>query len=116
MNALRQISRQVSQQRAVFRRTFSKNGPLSEEEKAAENVYIRKKEAERIEKLRAAGVHEPEKVVKEAAGGGYEEPKVEASSERSNAGVAFAAGLVAVGVIGWWMTSSNKKKEDESKY
>ncbi|XP_031102881.1 uncharacterized protein At2g27730, mitochondrial [Ipomoea triloba] len=109
-NALRYVSRRFSSSGKV----------LSEEEKAAENVYIKKTEQEKLEKLARKGPN-PEKPAAANSGGSGSvadaKPGAQASSTPGvsndnyrNYGV--LAGIVTgVGALGWYLMSKDKKKE-----
>lgn len=104
--------------RYVSRRLSSSGKVLSEEEKAAENVYIKKMEKEKLEKLARQGP-KPEE---QAAGGSGSVADAASSAQASstsrvsddkyrNYGV--LAGLITgVGALGWYLLSKDKKAEE----
>ncbi|XP_015058558.1 uncharacterized protein At2g27730, mitochondrial isoform X1 [Solanum pennellii] len=104
--------------RYVSRRLSSSGKVLSEEEKAAENVYIKKMEKEKLEKLARQGPKPGE----QAAGGSGSVPDAASSAQASstsrvsddkyrNYGV--LAGLITgVGALGWYLMSKDKKTEE----
>ncbi|XP_050219448.1 uncharacterized protein At2g27730, mitochondrial [Mercurialis annua] len=106
--------------RYVSRRFSSGGRMLSEEEKAAENIYIKKIEQEKLEKLARKGPKPEEK----AASGPATDVKPSASAS-STAGAsaekvssdkfrnyAVVAGTVTVfGALGWYLNSRGKKTE-----
>ncbi|CAH8306378.1 unnamed protein product [Eruca vesicaria subsp. sativa] len=107
--------------RSAFRsvcRRFSSGKVLSEEEKAAENVFIKKMEQEKLEKIARQGPGEQAASGAKASGGGGSSsasaesgPKVSEDKDRN---YAVVAGVVAVvGAIGWYMKSGGKKQQPE---
>ncbi|KAG2327381.1 hypothetical protein Bca4012_036382 [Brassica carinata] len=110
--------------RSAFRfvsRRFSNGKVLNEEEKAAENVFIKKMEKERLEKIARQGPGEQAASGAKASGGGgggtssagsaESGPKVSEDKDRN---YAVVAGVVAVvGAIGWYMKSGGKKQKPE---
>ncbi|GKU93809.1 hypothetical protein SLEP1_g7374 [Rubroshorea leprosula] len=106
----------------VVSRRFSTGGKiLSEEEKAAENVYIKKIEQEKLEKLARKGP-KPEEAAAAGSGGSVTDAKP-SSSTTSGASAekvstdkyrnyAVVAGAVTgLGALGWYLKSSGKKVE-----
>ncbi|KAL7611877.1 hypothetical protein Lser_V15G06564 [Lactuca serriola] len=104
--------------RYMSRRLSSSGKILSEEEKAAENVYIKKTEREKMEKLaRKAQADATSATSGGGGGGGGGEAKGSGPaigvSEDKNRNYAVIAGVVtAVGALGWYLKSKNKKSED----
>ncbi|CAB4283296.1 unnamed protein product [Prunus armeniaca] len=106
--------------RFVTRRLSSSGKVLSEEERAAENVYIKKTEQEKLQKLARKGP-KPEENPTESSGGSISDAKPSGStSGESTAKVstdkyrnyAVVAGVVTVGAAaGWYLKSSGKKQE-----
>ncbi|KAH7680682.1 hypothetical protein IHE45_05G008500 [Dioscorea alata] len=103
--------------RYVARRLFS-GKVLSEEEKAAENVYIKKMEQEKLEKLARKGVNNPGDQASATAAG---DAKASGSAASSTAGVstdknrnyAVLAGAIAgLSALGWYLLSKPKKTEE----
>ncbi|XP_015872743.1 uncharacterized protein At2g27730, mitochondrial [Ziziphus jujuba] len=104
-------------------RRFSSSGKiLSEEEKAAENVYIKKIEQEKLEKLARKGPKPDEAT--ETSGGSVADSKPSgstssaggASTERVSTdkyrNYAVVAGVVTgLGALGWYLKSNAKKPE-----
>ncbi|KAG2288766.1 hypothetical protein Bca52824_048370 [Brassica carinata] len=110
--------------RSAFRfvsRRFSNGKVLNEE--AAENVFIKKMEKERLEKIARQGPGEQAASGAKASGGGgggtssagsaESGPKVSEDKDRN---YAVVAGVVAVvGAIGWYMKSGPKVSEDKDR-
>ncbi|MQL96460.1 hypothetical protein Taro_029142 [Colocasia esculenta] len=103
-------------------RRFSTGGKmLSEEEKAAENVYIKKVEQEKLEKLARKGV-KPEEQPPAATGSSATDAKPSQPAGSSTAGVStdknrnyavLAGTITAVGAFGWWYLGTKSKKPEE---
>ncbi|KAF8086410.1 hypothetical protein N665_0626s0002 [Sinapis alba] len=98
-------------------RRFSNGKVLSEEEKAAENVFIKKREQEKLEKIARQGPGE-QAAGSTKASGGVGTPSAESTgskvSEDKDRNYAVVAGVVAVvGAIGWYMKSGGKKQQPE---
>ncbi|XP_021278295.1 uncharacterized protein At2g27730, mitochondrial [Herrania umbratica] len=104
-------------------RRFSSGGKiLSEEEKAAENVYIKKIEQEKLEKLARKGP-KPEDTTAAGSGGSVTDAKPSDSTSTSGASTekvstdkyknyAVLAGAITLGgALGWYLTSKEKKQE-----
>ncbi|PON48186.1 copper ion binding protein [Trema orientale] len=104
-------------------RRFSSGGKvLSEEEKAAENVYIKKTEQEKLEKLARKGP-KPEENPSASSGASATEAKPSATASTSGASTekvstdkyrnyAVVAGVItAFGAVGWYLRGSEKKQE-----
>jgi len=96
-----------------------------DEEKAAENIYIKKMEKEQLEKLARKGFSEAE--AKKALEG-HPEAHPEAvkilnestssstnTSTDSTSNYAVIGGIIGVLAIGYWYFSGSSKKEDENK-
>ncbi|KAJ4783172.1 copper ion binding protein [Rhynchospora pubera] len=105
--------------RHVSRRFFSSGGKvLSEEEKAAENVYIKKMEQEKLEKAARQGPKAAESSTASSgdakAGASVHESSTEGASTDKNRNYAVVAGTVAfAGVLGWYLLSKPKKSKEE---
>ncbi|CAI9761563.1 unnamed protein product [Fraxinus pennsylvanica] len=106
--------------RYVSRRLSSSGRVLSEEEKAAENVYIKKKEQEKLEKLAREGPKQEKTPAADSGGSGSisdakpsgqtsSTPKVSTDNYRNYAVVAGIA--TAFAAFGWYYGS--KKKESD---
>ncbi|VVB07736.1 unnamed protein product [Arabis nemorensis] len=100
--------------RSVSRRLSSSGKVLNEEEKAAENVFIKKMEQEKLEKIAQKGPGEQAGTAGEAKASGASStesgPKV---SEDKHRNYAVVAGVVTVvGAIGWYMKSGGKKQPE----
>ncbi|CAA3000102.1 probable beta-1,4-xylosyltransferase IRX9 [Olea europaea subsp. europaea] len=106
--------------RYVSRRLSSNGRVLSEEEKAAENVYIKKKEQEKLEKLAREGPKQEKTPATGSGGSGSvsdakqsgqtsSTPKVSTDNYRNYAVVAGIA--TALAAFGWYYGS--KKKESD---
>ncbi|XP_030520928.1 uncharacterized protein At2g27730, mitochondrial [Rhodamnia argentea] len=104
--------------RYVSRRLSSSGKILSEEEKAAENVYIKKMEQEKLEKAARKGP-KPE----ETSGGSVTDAKASASSASGSSSekastdkdrnYAVLAGTVtALAALGWYLKGRSKKPEE----
>ncbi|XP_044483107.1 uncharacterized protein At2g27730, mitochondrial-like [Mangifera indica] len=114
--ATRNFARHVS-------RRFSSGGKvLSEEEKAAENVYIKKTEQAKLEKLAQKG---PKPEAKPAAtpGAGTDAkpsssaptagaPTEKVSTDKNRNYAVLAGTVTALGALGWYLKSSGKKAEE----
>jgi len=113
--------------RSFARREMSSgNGRmLHDEEKAAETIYIKKMEKEKLEKLARKGFSEEE--AKKAVEG-HPEAHPEAvkilnesassstnTSTDSTSNYAVIGGIIGVLAIGYWYFSGSSKKEDENK-
>ncbi|TVU10564.1 hypothetical protein EJB05_44146 [Eragrostis curvula] len=106
--------------RLVQRRFRSSGGKvLGEEEKAAENVYIKKMEQEKLEKLARKGPGEQASSTTSSAasdvktGGGAAESTSAGVSTDKNRNYAVLAGTVAaLGGLGWYLLSKPKKTEE----
>ncbi|KAK8478837.1 hypothetical protein V6N11_020194 [Hibiscus sabdariffa] len=109
--------------RSVSRRFSSGSGKvLSEEEKAAENVYIKKIEQEKLEKLARKGP-KPEEKPDAGSGGSVAEAKPSSSTSTTGASTekvstdryrnyGVLAGVVTfAGALGWYLMSKEKKQE-----
>ncbi|KAJ3681554.1 hypothetical protein LUZ60_016043 [Juncus effusus] len=120
--------------RQVARRFFSSGGKvLSEEEKAAENVYIKKMEREKLEKLARKGPKEAGEAnaasqtaatgeanaASQTAATGEAKAHAESSSSEKisrdkNRNYAVVAGTVAfASALGWYLLSKPAKSKDE---
>lgn len=94
---------------------------LSEEEKAAENIYIKKMEQEKIEKLARKGPSPGEQAPSTPssaasdvkAGGGPAESSSAGVSTDKNRNYAVLAGTIAgLSALGWYLLSKPKKVEE----
>ncbi|GJU90971.1 hypothetical protein Tco_1303394 [Tanacetum coccineum] len=101
--------------RYVSRRFSSGGKILSEEEKAAENIYIKKMEQERLEKLARKG---QKAEGTSASSGGADAKASESTASTSsttdkNRNYAVIAGVVTgLGALGWYLKSKNKKTDE----
>eukprot|EP00252_Welwitschia_mirabilis_P018461 TRINITY_DN41019_c0_g1_i1.p1 TRINITY_DN41019_c0_g1~~TRINITY_DN41019_c0_g1_i1.p1 ORF type:complete len:115 (+),score=26.25 TRINITY_DN41019_c0_g1_i1:148-492(+) len=97
--------------RFVFRRAFSQESGkvLSEEEKAAENVYIKKMEQEKLEKLARKGVPPEEQKAGNTTGSQSTSEGVSTDKAKNYAVVSGVVALVA-GV--WWYVKATSKKPE----
>ncbi|CAE6016465.1 unnamed protein product [Arabidopsis arenosa] len=99
----------------IVSRRFSSGKIFSEEEKAAENVFIKKMEKEKLEKIARQGPGEQAAGSAKAAGAtasasAESGPKV---SEDKNRNYAVVAGVVAIfGSIGWYLKAGGKKQPE----
>ncbi|KAF8039586.1 hypothetical protein BT93_B1947 [Corymbia citriodora subsp. variegata] len=100
-------------------RRFSSSGKiLSEEEKAAENVYIKKMEQEKLEKMARKGPNPGEtsggSATNAAPGAtsasGSSTEKVSTDKDRNYA--VLAGTITALGALGWYLKGRSKKPEE----
>ncbi|GMY15798.1 Copper ion binding isoform 1 [Fagus crenata] len=104
-------------------RKFSSGGKVfGEEEKAAENIYIKRSEQEKLEKLARKGP-KPEETPATSSGGSVTDAKPTSSSSASEASTekvstdkyrnyAVLAGTITVfASLGWYLKASAKKPE-----
>ncbi|KAF0911528.1 hypothetical protein E2562_011158 [Oryza meyeriana var. granulata] len=108
--------------RFVQRRLLSSGGKvLGEEEKAAENVYIKKMEHEKLEKLARNGPSPGEQASSIPGSAANDAKTGRGPTESTSAGVstdkhrnyAVLAGTVAaVSALGWYFLSKPKKSEE----
>ncbi|XP_010271640.1 PREDICTED: uncharacterized protein At2g27730, mitochondrial-like [Nelumbo nucifera] len=104
--------------RYISRRLSSNGRVLSEEEKAAENVYIKKTEQEKLEKLARKGPKPEEPAASSGGTAADAKPSGPTSSTPGvstdkNRNYAVLAGVItAVGALGWYLKSSSKKPEE----
>ncbi|EOA28169.1 hypothetical protein CARUB_v10024360mg [Capsella rubella] len=100
----------------IVSRRFSSGKVLSEEEKAAENVFIKKMEQEKLEKIARQGPGEQAAGEAKAASGATSTASAESGpkvSEDKNRNYAVVAGVVTVfGAIGWYLKSGGKKQPE----
>ncbi|KAK6144199.1 hypothetical protein DH2020_021019 [Rehmannia glutinosa] len=107
--------------RYISRRLSSSGKVLSEEEKAAENVYIKKMEQEKLEKLARKGPKPDETPATSSGGSGSvadakptgqtsSTPKVSTDKDRNYAVVAGIATFAAA--AGWYFGSRKTKTEE----
>ncbi|KAK1288870.1 Uncharacterized protein QJS10_CPB19g00406 [Acorus calamus] len=109
--------------RFVSRRFSSGSGKiLSEEEKAAENVYIKKIEQEKLEKLARKGLKAEEKPLTSdvppattatATAGATTTTTSGVSTNKSRNYAVLAGTAAALGGLGWYWWSSKKSSEEE---
>ncbi|GFQ03259.1 uncharacterized protein at2g27730 mitochondrial [Phtheirospermum japonicum] len=107
--------------RYVSRRLSSSGKVLNEEEKAAENVYIKKMEQEKLAKLARKGPQPDETPVASSGGSGpvadakpigptSSAPKVSTDKDKN---YAVLAGIGTVSAaIGWYLGSRKKQPEE----
>ncbi|KAG0539739.1 hypothetical protein BDA96_03G347400 [Sorghum bicolor] len=108
--------------RFLQRRLLSSGGKvLSEEEKAAENVYIKKMEQEKLEKLARKGPSSGQQASSTTGsaandvkvGAGPTESASASVSSDENRNYAVLAGTVAaLSGLGWYLLSKPKKSEE----
>lgn len=97
--------------RVVQSRAFSDGRVLNDEERAAENMYIRKIEKEKLEKAKQGIKHESS-----ASGSSTSEPgstSIPGPSTDSSKNIAVFAGVAAVLAVGWWLVRPTSKKQEE---
>lgn len=106
--------------RYISRRLSSSGKVLSEEEKAAENVYIKKMEQEKLDKLARKGPKPGETPAASSggsgsvadakpSGGASSAPNVSTDKHRNYAVVAGIATFAAA--AGWYLSSKKKPEE-----
>lgn len=104
-------------------RRFSTGKVLGEEEKAAENIYIKKAEQEKLQKLANEGAKSTETPAAAAAnaGGSAAEAKASETPTPTPKGVstdihrnyAVVAGTITgLSALGWYLLSKDKKTEE----
>ncbi|CAA7400257.1 unnamed protein product [Spirodela intermedia] len=108
--------------RHIFRRFSSGGKVLSEEEKAAENVYIKKVEREKLEKLARKGAQQGEQPSGAAGGATATDAGATgtqagastagSSAEKSTNYLAIGGGVAALAAIGWYFGTRSKKSEE----
>lgn len=116
MNAFRKSSRQFAlQSHVAVRQTRASSGGriLNEEEKAAENVFIKKQEAEKAEflkKLREGKTGEAAEAAAKAAGQAAESVKIRAVNEGQKVAEGGSSSLYSLGGaalagvgLGWFL-------------
>lgn len=101
--------------RHFARRGFSQGSGkiLSEEEKAAENIYIKKMEQEKLEKLARKGVNPEELKASSGSTHGGQSTSSEKVSTDSTKNVAVLAGVVAVVAGVWWYVKASSKTTEQ---
>ncbi|KAJ0714793.1 hypothetical protein HanPI659440_Chr13g0493411 [Helianthus annuus] len=101
--------------RSVSRRFSSGGKVLGEEEKAAENVYIKKAEREKLEKLANKGP-KPEETpavnVSEAKASEPITPPKGVSSDIHKNYAVVAGAVTGLSAFGWYYLSKDKKTEE----
>ncbi|KAI3879422.1 hypothetical protein MKW92_015879 [Papaver armeniacum] len=104
--------------RYVSRRMSSGGRVLGEEERAAENIYIKKMEKEKLEKLARKGPENatPSAPVSEATTTASTPSAAASSTSKTstdkNRNYGVIAGVVAgLGGLGWYLMASSKKPE-----
>ncbi|KAF5179091.1 copper ion binding protein [Thalictrum thalictroides] len=102
--------------RYMTRRLSSSGKVLSEEEKAAENIFIKKTEQEKLEKL-ARKEPKPEETATSSGGSTTDAKPSDAASSTSGASTdngrnyGFIHGVVVGVALGWYLKSRSKKSE-----
>ncbi|XP_074302751.1 uncharacterized protein At2g27730, mitochondrial-like [Silene latifolia] len=109
--------------KSIARRFSSSGKILSEEEKAAENVYIKKMEKEKLEKAARQGL-KPEATAAPGSGSGVppvsdaakasgaEASSSKVSSDKFRNYAVVAGALTVLGAAGWYLKSGTKKTEE----
>ncbi|KAG8387482.1 hypothetical protein BUALT_Bualt02G0025800 [Buddleja alternifolia] len=107
--------------RYISRRLSSGGKVLGEEEKAAENVYIKKTEQEKLEKLARKGP-KPDETPATSSGGSGPVPEAKPSGQAAPTpevstnkyrNYAVAAGIATIAATaGWYLRSSNTKSKE----
>ncbi|XP_006660998.1 uncharacterized protein At2g27730, mitochondrial [Oryza brachyantha] len=108
--------------RFAQRRLFSSGGKvLGEEEKAAENVYIKKMEHEKLEKLARKGPNPGEPASSapgvaanhvKTGGGPTESTSAGVSTDKHRNYAVLAGTVAALSGLGWYFLSKPKKSEE----
>ncbi|KAJ1289006.1 hypothetical protein BS78_02G133000 [Paspalum vaginatum] len=108
--------------RFVQRRLLSSGGKvLSEEEKAAENVYIKKMEQEKMEKLARKGPSSGEQASStttpsandvKSRGRPSESASASVSTDKNRNYAVLAGSVAALSALGWYLLSKPKKSEE----
>ncbi|NP_001143479.1 uncharacterized protein LOC100276151 [Zea mays] len=108
--------------RFLQRRLLSSGGKvLSEEEKAAEKVYIKKMEQEKLEKLARKGPssgEQPSSTTVSAASdvktgaGPTESASANVSTDKNRNYAVLAGTIAALSGLGWYLLSKPKKSEE----
>ncbi|GJX76975.1 hypothetical protein Tco_0323786 [Tanacetum coccineum] len=102
-------------------RRFSTGKVLGEEEKAAENIYIKKTEQEKLQKLANESAKPTETPAAANAGGSAAEAKASETPTPTQKGVstdihrnyAVVAGTITgLSALGWYLLSKDKKTEE----
>ncbi|XP_020588815.1 uncharacterized protein At2g27730, mitochondrial-like [Phalaenopsis equestris] len=109
--------------RSLVRRFSSGGKVLSEEEKAAENVYIKKVEKEKLEKLARKGSkpgdnpasQTPDATDVKPSGSPPGSSAAGFSADKNRNYAVIAGTIVAVSALGWYLLSKPKKSEEASK-
>ncbi|XP_020702005.1 uncharacterized protein At2g27730, mitochondrial [Dendrobium catenatum] len=109
--------------RYLVRRLSSSGKVLSEEEKAAENVYIKKVEKEKLEKLARKGSKPGEDPASQSldttdvkpTGSPPGSSTAGVSADENRNYVVIAGAIVAISALGWYLLSKPKKSEEVSK-
>ncbi|EFJ09859.1 hypothetical protein SELMODRAFT_450678 [Selaginella moellendorffii] len=119
MMMMRRAAQRLTGGGVLIRRTYADTrGVLSEEEKAAENMYIKRMEREKLEKARMkASEEEASSAASSASTAAQEERVPKADPDLPTKSIAMGAGLVAVACAVYFMFSSppSGKKTAESK-
>ncbi|MCL7034680.1 hypothetical protein MKW94_022960 [Papaver nudicaule] len=103
--------------RYVSRRMMSSGKILGEEERAAENIYIKKMEKEKLEKLARKGPENATPTPAAPASAAASTPSAAASSTSKtstikNRNYGVIAGVVAgLGGLGWYLMSNSMQPE-----
>ncbi|KAK3443771.1 uncharacterized protein At2g27730, mitochondrial [Eucalyptus grandis] len=102
--------------RYVSRRLSSSGKMLSEEEKAAETVYIKKMEQEKLEKAARKGPKPGEtsggSATDAAPGGGRSSATEKVSTDKDRNYAVLAGTITALGALGWYLKGRSKKPEE----
>uniref|UniRef100_A0ACD5XYD7 Uncharacterized protein n=1 Tax=Avena sativa TaxID=4498 RepID=A0ACD5XYD7_AVESA len=122
--ASRTPARSVAARLVQSRLRSSGGRVLGEEEKAAENVYIKKMEQEKLQKVARKGpipgeqaLPTPSSAASDAKAGGGTDPTASASTGTStdkNRNYAVLAGaIVGLSAVGWYFLSKEPEKTEE---
>ncbi|XP_020588958.1 uncharacterized protein At2g27730, mitochondrial-like isoform X1 [Phalaenopsis equestris] len=104
--------------RQIVRRLSSSGKVLGEEEKAAENVYIKKIEQEKLEKLARKGPIPADQPAPESAAAAELKPRGSSSSsgvstDRNRNYAVLAGTITGLSALGWYLLSKPKKSISE---
>ncbi|KAI0531121.1 uncharacterized protein At2g27730, mitochondrial [Dendrobium catenatum] len=108
--------------RYLVRRLSSSGKILSEEEKAAENVYIKKIEKEKLEKLARKGFKPADQPGPESPAAADVKPAqsppssstARISTDRNRNYAVLAGTITGLSALGWYLLSKPKKSEEIS--
>lgn len=113
------MATRIAAVRYISRRLSSGGKILSEEEKAAENIYIKKVEQEKLEKLARKGYKPEEQPTSttevtstDAKPSGPDSSTSGVSTDKDRNYAVLAGVVAAAAALGWYFKSSAKKPEE----